>query len=98
MKLYELLEANYQAKSFFGDDKGAYELAIKKGKKLTAFLQKNCKPWLAQTKNGVHFAYRGFYADPNEIAFLKYIISFRKPGVFGTKSIPRSSISQCCSR
>ena len=79
MKLYELLEANYQAKSFFGDDRGAYELAIKKGKKLTAFLQKNCKPWLAQTKNGVHFAYRGFYADPNEIAFLKKVRKNREP-------------------
>ena len=79
MKLYELLEANYNAKSFFGDDKGAYELAIKKGKKLTAFLKQNCKPWLSQTKNGIHFVYRGFYSNPNEIAFLKKVRKDRDP-------------------
>lgn len=51
------------------------------GKKIAAFIKKNCNPWLATTNNGKQKVYRGITTSGtgNSLAFLKTVRTDRTP-------------------
>jgi hypothetical protein len=81
MKLYELLnEDAYRAKTFFNKNMNAVAQVTERGKKVAAFLKKNCAIWLKQTDNGRVKAYRGYEkSGKNEMAFTKKVRKNRVP-------------------
>jgi hypothetical protein len=89
MKLFELIteapvkkaaktKADYKAQPFVGLN---YEkVLLDAGKKVAAYIKKNCKPWLSQTQNGRLCVYRGFSHENLPIpAFIKAVRPDRKP-------------------
>lgn len=56
------------------------KLYVAQGKKIVAFIKKNCKPWLKETNQGKHYVYRGFDSvDEGKLAFTKVTRLNRQP-------------------